>query len=102
MTYLVVSQLKEHRAAGGWLRVEHLLAAARGWMRLNSGDVSWPQRLTLASRAQQLAEHVMRVSEMTCDAKTIASMFVDGLHLDFRSPAVTEIYFISAAQLQTH
>ncbi|REG45594.1 hypothetical protein B0G80_9219 [Paraburkholderia sp. BL6669N2] len=101
LTYLVVSQLKKHHATGRWLRVEHLLEARRCWTRSNSGDINWPQRLTLARRAQQLAEHVARVSEMTFDAKAVASMFVD-VYPDFRSPAVTKIYLICAARLQTH
>lgn len=100
LTYLVVSQLTEHHATGEWLRDEHQLEAARRWLRFNGGDVSWPRRLTLASRAQQVAEHVARISEMTFDAKTTAGMFVEGLRLDFRSPAVTEIYLICAALLQ--
>ncbi|TDY17030.1 hypothetical protein B0G81_8201 [Paraburkholderia sp. BL6665CI2N2] len=101
LTYLVVPQLQRHHATGRWLRVEHLLEAARCWTRSNSGDIIWPQ-LTFTRGAQQLAEHVARILEMTFDAKTVASMFVDGVHLNFRSPAVTEIYLICAAQLQTH
>ncbi|TFE36397.1 hypothetical protein E2553_42270 [Paraburkholderia dipogonis] len=100
-TYPAVPQLQEHHATGRWLRVEHLLKAARCWTRSNSDDTNRPQ-LALTRRAQQLAEHVARILEMTFDAKAIASMFVDGVHLNFRSPAVTEIYLICAAQLQTH
>ncbi|RDK00785.1 hypothetical protein [Paraburkholderia lacunae] len=99
LTYLVASQLAMRQKTSHWLKVEHLVESTHIWLRLNGREADWLQRVTLAYRAQHLAEHVARTSQRRYDEKTVAGMFFGGLRLDFRSPAVLEIFIACAANL---
>ncbi|ANB73549.1 hypothetical protein AYM40_15200 [Paraburkholderia phytofirmans OLGA172] len=99
LTYLVVSQLTARHGTGEWLKVEDLVECAQIWLRFNDGEVNSLKRMALCRRAQDLATHAEQFSETTFDTKAVAGMFFDGLRLDFRSPAVVEIYTICLAHL---
>ncbi|SDG19231.1 hypothetical protein [Paraburkholderia phenazinium] len=99
LTYLVVSQLIKRYLTGKWLATEHVVESTHLWLHLNGGDFDLLQRVTLASRAQGVAELVMRTSSMSFDAKTLGDAFLDHLHLDYKAPAVVEIYRLCVAQI---
>lgn len=99
LTYLVASQLAMREKTGRWLKVEHVVESTHLWLRLNGREADWLQRVTLACRAQYLAENVPWGTQERYDAKTGAGMFFGGLRLDFRSPAVIEIFIACAANL---
>ncbi|MFP3564918.1 hypothetical protein [Paraburkholderia sp. SIMBA_030] len=99
LTYLVASQLAMREKTGRWLKVEHLVERTHLWLRVNGRKADWLQRVTLACRAQYLAENVAWTSQRRYDAKTVAGAFFGGLRLDFRSPAVIEIFIACAANL---
>jgi hypothetical protein len=92
MTFLVVSQLVKRHLTGRWLKVEHVVESTHLWLHVNGGGIDWIQRVMLASRAQELAAHVTRVSTVRFDARTLAGAFVDYRRLDYKSPAVAEVY----------
>ena len=99
LTYFVILQLTAHHMSGEWLKVEDLARSAQRWLRYNGGNITCLQRMKLALRAQHLAEEVERISGTTFNETTQASMFFDGLRLDFRSAALVEIYLICTADL---
>jgi hypothetical protein len=92
LTYLVVSQLVKRHLSGGWLTVEHLVESTHLWMHVNGHFIGLVQRVSLASRAKDLAARVANVSAGTFDAKTLGNAFLDHLNLNYRSQAVAEIY----------
>ncbi|AXE95221.1 hypothetical protein ACOCG7_01370 [Paraburkholderia sp. DD10] len=91
LTYLVVSQLLRHRLIGKWLTTQHVVESTHLWMHVN-GELNLLQRVALASRAQELAAHVIRVSKIRFDVKALADAFADYPRLDYKSPAVVEVY----------
>lgn len=99
LTYFVVVQLTAHHMSGEWLTAEDLVGSAQRWLRYNGFNATCLQRMKLALQARHLAEQVQQVSETTFDEATKASMFFDGPRLDFRSPALVQIYFICTTAL---
>jgi len=99
LTYLVVSQLIRRFLTGTWLTVEHVVESTHLWLHVNGGEFDVLQRVALASRSQDMAAHVTRISPITFDAKTLGGAFLDHLHLDYESPAVAEIYRACVAQI---
>ncbi|VVD32638.1 hypothetical protein [Paraburkholderia dioscoreae] len=99
LAYLVASQLVLRQRTGHWLRPEQLVESTRLWLRLNGRRADWLQRVTLACRAQRLAEQLERSSRETCDARSLARMFFGGVRLDLGSRAVMEIFVACVANL---
>jgi len=86
-----VSQLLRHSLSGKWLTVERAVEFTHFWMYVN-GPLDLLARVSLASRTEALAVQMLRVSKQLFDAKTLTNAFVDSRHLDYRSPAVAEVY----------
>ncbi len=99
LTYLVASQLATRQRTGRWLTAEHLVECTHLWLRLNGQQADWLQRVTLACRAEYLAEQLARTSKKKYDAKALAPMFISRLRLDLQSPGVVEIFITCAANL---
>ena len=99
LAYLVASQLVMRQKTGQWLKAAHLVESTQLWLRLNGRQAGWLQRVTLACRAQQVAEHLERTSQQTGDARVLARMFFGGVRLDLRSRAVIEIFVACASNL---
>jgi hypothetical protein len=91
LTYLVVSQLVRYRLTDRWLTARQVVESTHLWMCVN-GRVELLQRVTLGSRAQDIAAHVLRVSKVQFDAEALTGVFVDFIHLDYRSPVVVEVH----------
>ncbi|SOE98716.1 hypothetical protein SAMN05446635_6693 [Burkholderia sp. OK233] len=96
---LVASQLAMRQRTNQWLNIEQLVVYTHLWLRLNGRRADWLQRVGLACRAQRLAEQIEQGSREGRDAKTVAHMFFGCLRLDLRSPVVTEIFVVCAANL---
>ncbi|ANB75634.1 glutamine amidotransferase-like uncharacterized protein [Paraburkholderia sp. GAS348] len=99
LTYLVASQLAMRHKTGRWLTTEHVVESTHLWLQLNGYEADWLQRVSLACRAQYLAERGTWASQRRPDAKTVAGAFFSGVRLDFKSPAVIEIFIACAANL---
>ena len=99
LAYLVASQLVMRQRTSQWLNFEQLVEYSHLWLRLNGRRADWLQRVGLACRAQRLAEQIEQTSRERYDAKIASRMFFDGPHLDLRSPVVTEIFVVCAANL---
>jgi hypothetical protein len=92
LAYLVLSQLLMRHLTGRWLTAEHVVESTHLWLLSNGGGVDWLQRISLGSRAQDLAEDVAQIEGITFDAKTLGAAFLGYQHLNHRSPAVAAIY----------
>jgi hypothetical protein len=99
LTYLVVSQLVRHRLTGKWLTTKHSVESTHLWMAMN-GRLDLLARVSLASRAQALAEQLLQVSKVEFDAKTLVTAFVDSGRLNYRSPAVAEVRHACMARIR--
>jgi hypothetical protein len=92
LTFLVVSQLVKRHVTGAWLTAEHLVESTHLWMRANDEVIDLLKRVSLASRAKDLAVHVTSISEEAFDAKALGIAFLDHLNLNYQSQVVAEIY----------
>jgi hypothetical protein len=102
LTYLVASQLAQRQINGRWLEIEHLVQSTDMWLRLNGVYADWLQRVTLAGRSQALADYIARTSKRRFGARAVASMFSDGVWLNYRSPAVADIFDVCSRGLPGH
>ncbi|SFU24826.1 hypothetical protein SAMN05192563_103022 [Paraburkholderia aspalathi] len=98
LTYLVVSQLMRYSLTDRWLTERQVVESTHLWMCVN-GRIDLLQRVTLASRAQDIAAHVLRVSKVQFDAETLTGAFVDFIHLDYQSPVVAESHHACAVHV---
>jgi hypothetical protein len=92
LSYLVMSQLVKRHLTGAWLTAEHLVESTHLWMHANGHVIDLMKRVSLASRAKDLAACVASVSEETLDAKALSRAFLDHLNLNYQSQPVAEIY----------
>jgi hypothetical protein len=92
LVYLVLSQLLMRHLTGRWLTVQHVVESTHLWLLTNGGSVDWLQRISLGSRAQELAEEVAQIEGITFDVRTLEAAFSGYQHLNHRSPAVAAIY----------
>jgi hypothetical protein len=99
LTFFVVSQLAAHHVSDEWFEVEDLARSAKLWRQRNGYKLSRLQVMTVGRRAQGLAARVQRMSQTTFDETATASMSFDGLHIDFRSSTVVEIFLTCANDL---
>ena len=99
LTYLVASQLAQRQMSRRWLEVEDLVQSTHMWLRFNRMQASWLQRVTLAGRAQAVAEHIARTSKRRFGPDTVAGMFCDGVGLNFQSSAVVDLYIVCSRYL---
>ena len=92
LTYLVLSQLLMRHVTGKWLTVQHVVESTHLWLAANGGSIDWLQRVSLASRAKDLAVHVAQIEGIAFDAKTLGAAFLGYQRLNHRSAAVAAVY----------
>ncbi|TDY17062.1 hypothetical protein B0G81_8242 [Paraburkholderia sp. BL6665CI2N2] len=94
LAFLVVSQLLMRHVGRRWLTVEQVVESTHLWLRSHGDRVDWLERIELASRAQELAESVTRVEDITFKAGTLRRAFLGCGRQDYRSPAAARIYSV--------
>jgi len=92
LTFLVVCQLASKYEHGAWLCVDDVVGFERVWLQSASADVSWLERISIASWSEILAA---RVEEDL--AKSIKRELANGFvpragSLDFSIPVVRMTY----------
>ena len=91
LCYLVVGQLVAQARTGKWLRTDHLVESMSIWLSGNGAYADWLGRLRLGALSEKVALDFAEQPRFA-DAASLAKLFTDGWHLDYRSPIVRGIY----------
>lgn len=92
LAYLVSSHLLAKQLTGEWLAPEHVVESATLWLNTNGGGANVVQRVTLSSRALEVARRMQDAPFAGFPPQAITTLFCENLRLDFRSEAARTIY----------
>lgn len=89
---LVASHLVARQMTGDWLSVHHVVESTALWLKTNGGGADVMQRVTLSTRALEVARELETASLSEFTPQLATTLFCENLRLDFRSPTAREIY----------
>lgn len=91
LCYLVAGQLVAKARTGAWLSPRHIVELMEIWMLGNGAGEEWTEEFEFGLNSVEIAKDFLGVPDFA-EPTMLAQLFTDGWRLDYRSPAVQDMY----------